>query len=117
MHFVRKAIVLFHHVECCVNRLLDRPINTTFTIYPSNPKLNQVIQLNCSAIGNPPVIIYRFLVNETSIGNSTTGRFSVNVSDCSKYSGYFKCIPVNVLGEGTPAQQFLTPTGMLFHMN
>ena len=109
--------MFFHHVECYVYRLLDRPINTTFNVYPSNPKLNQVIQLNCSAIGNPPVMIYRFLVNETSIGNSTNGSFSLNVSDCSKYSGYFKCIPVNAMGEGTQAQEFLAPTGMLCHMN
>ena len=61
------------------------------------------------------MMAYRFFINETSIGNSTNGSLSVNVSDCLMHSGYFKCIPVNAQGEGVQAQQFVAPIGILSH--
>ena len=92
--------------------MLDRPINTLLTVEPQNPKLNQIINLTCSAVAKPAVTMYRFYVNETSIGNSTNGSLSVNASDCLRYNGYFKCVPENDRGQGEMNQQFIVVTGM-----
>ena len=93
--------------------LLDRPINTTLTISPQNPKLSQIIQLTCIANGKPAVSMYRFYVNDTSIGNSTNGSLSVNANDCLKFNGYFKCAPENSKGQGKIKQQLIVVTGRL----
>ena len=91
--------------------VLDRPVNTTLTIDPQNPKLNQMIKLSCSAIAKPAVTMYRFYMNDTSIGNSTSGNLSVNASDCLRFNGYFKCVPENARGQGEMKQQLIVVTG------
>ena len=82
-------------------------------IYPQDPKLNEDITLTCSAIGKPNVITYRFFINQNYIGNSTNGNLTVNANNCSKYNGYYKCIPVNVHGEGEEKQQLIGLKGIL----
>jgi len=84
-----------------------RPINTILIIYPQGPKLNEDITLNCNAIGKPNVITYRFFINQTYIGNSTSGNLTVKSNNCLRYNGYYKCIPVNVRGEGEEKQQLV----------
>ena len=56
--------------------------------------------------------MYRFYVNDTSIGNSTSGFLSINASDCFKFNGYFKCVPENLKGQGEIKQQLIVVTGM-----
>ena len=69
--------------------------------------------MTCNAIGKPAVSMYKFYVNDTSIGNSTNGSLSVNANDCLKFNGYFKCIPENSKGQGEIKQQLILVTGML----
>ena len=57
--------------------------------------------------------MYRFYVNDTSIGNSTNGMLSMNANDCFKFNGYFKCLPENSKGQGEIKQQLLAVIGML----
>ena len=59
---------------------------------------------------------YRFYINHTYIGNSTTGTLSVNASNLSKYNGYYRCIPVNTRGEGEEKQQLVVVKGILCHI-
>ena len=92
---------------------LDLPVNTTFKVYPENPKLNAAINLNCSAIGKPAVIIYSFHINGLFIGNSSNGTLSVVANSCSKYNGIFTCTPRNELGTGKIGHKSVFVTGML----
>ena len=61
--------------------------------------------------------MYRFYVNDTSIGNSTSGLLSINANDCVKFNGYFKCVPENSRGQGEIKQQLIVVTGMLSIMD
>ena len=105
---------IFSSHQMYVDLLLDKPINTMMSVFPPNPRLNQLIQVSCSAVANPAVTMYNIYVNETSLGPVFMGNnLTVNVSDCLTYSGYFKCIPLNGLGEGVQANQLIVVKGML----
>ena len=76
------------------------------------PKLNQNITLTCSAAGKPSVTKYRFYVNDTSIGNSTSGSLTVNANDCTRYNGNYKCVPESTIGDGEVKSQSVVVTGL-----
>ncbi|XP_065056313.1 hemicentin-2-like [Rhopilema esculentum] len=104
-----------HQFSAAVNRTTTinvqyRPKNTSFSVVPAMPKQNQNITLTCSAIGKPSVTKYKFYVNDTSIGNSTSGSLTVNASDCTRYNGNYKCVPESSIGDGEVKSQSVVVT-------
>eukprot|EP00795_Rhopilema_esculentum_P016592 gene16592-8018_t len=113
----REKVTCFasHQFSAAVNRTTTiniqyRPKNTSFSMVPAMPKLNQNITLTCSAIGKPSVTKYRFYVNDKSIGNSTSGSLTVNANDCTMYNGNYKCVPESSIGDGEVKTQSVVMT-------
>ena len=79
---------------------------------PATPKLNQNTTLTCSAVGKPSVTKYRFYVDDTSVGNSTSGSLTLNANDCTRYNGNYKCVPESSIGDGEVKSQSVVVTGL-----
>lgn len=73
---------------------------TSLTI-ESNPKnttilLNSSLTLLCVTSANPPAV-YHLYLNESYIGNSSSGVFNITVEG----DGVYTCVPLNVFGTGS----------------
>ena len=95
--------------------LPDKPINTMISVVPSNPRLNQLIEVSCTAAANPKAKIAYVYINKMLLGFAFPGvrNLTENVTDCLKYSGNFECSPNNALGRGVSAQQLVVVQGLL----
>jgi len=91
-----------------------KPINTIVSVLPSNPRLNQLIQVSCTAVANPDARLFHIYANETIIGYTFPGRsnLTLNVTESLKYAVYFKCTPQNFLGLGVQGQQLVVVQGI-----
>lgn len=91
----------------------DAPDPTTLTTVPSNRTLprNSIMSFNCETNASPEAE-YHFYFNGKSIGNSTSGVFSVTV----EADGVYTCVPVNTVGTGDNATVSITVVGKLTFM-
>jgi len=77
------------------------PTSTNITTLPSNNTIlrGAVLSLKCTTDANPDAHIYRFYLNDSLIGNSSSDVFNTTV----KTDGVYTCVPVNTVGEGDNA--------------
>ena len=92
-----------------VRYLLDTPAGTAVTADPTNTTVlhGSTVSLNCSADANPLAYLYRFYLNDTIIGNSSSGLFNITVDA----DGVYTCVPVNQVGTGQSAVVRVTAVG------
>ena len=107
-------ILLFHYNSTCLlfpPCIVDRPSAPALTIVPSNTTVlrGNTVSLICSADANPDAHVYQFYFNDTSIGNSSSGVFSITV----KADGMYTCVPINTVGTGHNATVSVTAVGKL----
>ena len=65
------------------------------------------MSLKCTTDANPDAHIYRFYLNDSLIGNSSSDVFNTTV----KTDGVYTCVPVNTVGEGDNATVNVTAVG------
>ena len=92
-----------------VRYLLDTPAGTAVTADPTNTTVlhGSTVSLNCSADANPLAYLYRFYLNDTIIGNSSSGLFNITVDA----DGVYTCVSVNQVGTGQSAVVRVTAVG------
>lgn len=66
-----------------------------------------LLSLNCSADANPLVYMYQFHLNDTIIGNSSSGVFNITVDA----DGVYTCVLVNKVSTGQIAMVRVTTVG------
>ena len=92
-----------------VRCFLDTPTGTAVTADPTNTTVlrGSTVSLNCSADANPLAYLYQFYLNDTIIGNSSSGVFNITVDA----DGVYTCVPVNQVGTGHSAMVRVTAVG------
>ena len=105
--------MMFCRVECDLFCYLpvDAPSSTNLITVPNNTTLlrESNISLNCSTDANPDAHIYHFYLNESLIGNSSSGVFNTTVME----DGVYTCVPINTVGTGVNATVSITVVGEL----
>ena len=88
---------------------LDTPTATALTADPTNTTVlhGSTVSLNCSADANPLAYLYQFYLNDSIIGNSSSGVFNITVDA----DGVYTCVPVNQVGTGQSAVIRVTAVG------
>ena len=78
--------------------LVDAPSSTKLISVPNNTTLlrKSNISLDCSTDANPEAHIYHFYLNDSPIGNSSSGVFNTTVMA----DGVYTCVPINTVGTG-----------------
>eukprot|EP00794_Sanderia_malayensis_P011271 gene11271-12451_t len=83
------------------------PKITAMTISPAVRKLNELVTVQCSAVGNPPVTNYHFFLNDNFIGSSTNGTYTFTPTDCLSYTGTYKCSASSRIGSSLNITEFV----------
>ena len=74
---------------------------------------SSTVSLNCITDANPDPHVYQFYLNDTKIGNSSSGVFNVTV----EANGVYSCVPINTAGTGHNATVRITAVGKSVHFN
>ena len=93
----------------------DKPSGSALTTTPGNTTVlrGSTVSLNCSTDANPDAHVYQFYLNDTKIGNSSSGVFNVTV----KADGVYTCVPINTAGTGHNATVSVTAVGKSVQLN
>ena len=93
----------------------DKPSGSALTTTPSNTTVlrGSTVSLNCSTDANPDVHVYQFFLNDTIIGNSSSGVFNITV----EADGVYTCVPINAAGTGHNATVSITAVGKSVQLN
>ena len=88
---------------------LDLPTDTALKTTPTNTTVLRgfTVSLDCSTNANPAAHVYQFYLNDTIIGNSSSGVFKITVDA----DGVYTCVPINEVGTGQNATVSITMVG------
>ena len=91
--------------------IADPPSDTSLATVPSNTTVLQgsIMSFICSTDANPAAHVYRFYLNHTLTGNSSTGVFNDTVEEDGEYA----CVPINTVGTGRSVSVSVTTVGEL----